>query len=143
MKIAITLMVLALAFTACTTEYQEEVEQTTKYFSFGEAKESNVHVMELRLLRSEKQIESGDFDRKGFDELDRQLERFFPSTLVVPQGDTVAIAFNTEKPNYIAVNGKGYSAKAGTYFFKAEKTGTYEIECLDCADSPKAIIRVI
>ncbi len=145
MRKALLLMaVLLIGFTACTTGYQKEAVTTTKYFSFGNGeKSSNLHVMELRLLRAEREIPSGDFDRNDFDDLDRRLERFFPETLVVPKGDRVAIAFNTEKSNYISINGEGYSAKAGTYFFNAEEEGSYLIECLDCADNPTAVIRVV
>lgn len=144
-NIVIILALVALSLTACATEQTaEEPVMVNKYFMFeSQDQESNVQIMELRLLRAERETTPGEFDKDDFDDLDRNLERFFPETLVVEQGDTVAIAFNTEKPNFITVNGVGYSAKAGTYIFKAEKKGSYEIECLDCADRPTALIRVV
>lgn len=139
-------MILALAvlsLTACAVETaHDEPVMINKYFMFEPKQTNDVNIVELRLLRSENE-NVGVFNKEDFSDRDRTLERFFPETLVVNQGETVAIAFNTEKPNYISVNGVGYSAKSGTFYFEAVKKGDYEIECLDCADNPKAIIRVI
>ena len=133
MKYLIPLVLLLIAFSACEKVIYEEDDMTTnKYFMTTPVlEEKNSDIIELRLIRSEKEND------------DRDLERFLPSTIVVPKGEEIKISLLSEKANFFTVDGKGYSAKAGTYTFKADKKGEYEIVCVDCEDRPTALIRVI